>query len=187
MRKFFIGVIVSAIFIACNNDKKTDAGSSTSSTTTSASDKKPASELLDISMGDMVKRSAEAFAKGDIDGRVANMADNVRVLWSSGDSLVGKQAAKDYFQKRWSIIDSATATEQIVLPIQVNEPQSKFTPAGKWILHWYLSSVKYKNGKRLTFWVHNANHLNDEGKIDVCAIYLDRYPIMEATKDLMRK
>ena len=147
--------------------------------------KKPASELLDLSAADGVKQSFEAFAKGDVDAMAANFADNIRYFWSSGDSLSGKQAVVDYYKGRWKVIDSASVSETIVLPIQSNESQStKYAPTGKWVLYWGLWTVKYKNGKKINFWMHNANHFNDAGKVDQVAQYLDRHQIIEATKGM---
>ena len=128
-----------------------------------------------------------AFGKGDVDGMTALYDDNIRYYWSSGDSIIGKKAVQDYWKSRWSIIDSLSFDEQITLPIQVNEPQVQSVQKGKWVLYWSRANVKYKNGKKLTFWLHNVNHFNDAGKIDFTSHYYDRVPIMEATKGLTIK
>src|SRR5262249_2516403 len=106
---------------------------------------------------------------------------------SSGDSLIGKQAVKDYFNGRWKIIDSAMYSENIYLPIKINESQSpKYATVGKWVLSWAFTHVKYKNGKWLHFWIHTDYHYNDAGKINTIVQYIDRRPIWDATKDLMK-
>jgi len=188
MKKFFLGVIISAFLLSCNSEKKDDTTKADNTTTAvSASDKKAASELLDISAGESVKQSFEAFAKGDVEGMVANFDDNIRYIWSGGDSLRGKKAVQDYYKGRWNLIDSLSITEPILLPVQVNESQSKYAPVGKWVLYWAMVDVKYKNGKKINFWMHNVNHFNDAGKVDFVGQYLDRYPVMEATKGMMNK
>jgi len=48
-----------------------------------------------------------------------------------------------------------------------------------------MADVTYKNGKNIKFWSHSVNHINKAGKIDFTSVYIDRHPIMEATKDLM--
>ncbi|MGQ0739192.1 MAG: nuclear transport factor 2 family protein [Bacteroidota bacterium] len=189
MKKFFIAATACLLLIACNNekkdDKKTDDAGKTA--TTSGDEKKPATELLDISAGDAVKNSYAAFAKGDIDGMVADYDDNIRYTWSGGDSLIGKQAVKDYYTGRWKLIQSASFSKQIVLPLLVNESQQPdVAPPGKWVLYWHMADVTYKNGKNIKFWIHSVNHFNDAGKIDFIGQYIDRHPIMEATKDLMK-
>jgi hypothetical protein len=126
----------------------------------------------------------EAFARADIDGMTANFDENIRYRWSSGDSLVGKKAVNDYYKGRWGLIDSLTITEPITLPVQVNVSQSKYVSTGKWILYWGLVSVKYKNQKKIQFWMHNVNHVNDAGKVDQISQYIDRAPIMKATEGL---
>jgi len=186
MRKIFILAASCMIFFACSNkkdDKKKEEG-----TTTTTDGKKPATELLAVSEGDLVKRSFDAFAKGDIDGMTADFDDNIRYTWSNGDSLIGKQAVKDYYKGRWNLIQSISFSNHIILPLQVNESQQpEVAPPGKWVLYWQMSDVTYKNGKNIKFWSHSVNHLNDAGKIDFAGLYMDRHPIIEATKDLMPK
>ena len=133
------------LLFACNNEKKDDKKMDDSTKTTKSSgDKKPASELLDLSAADPIKQSFAAFAKGDIDGMTANFDDNIRYTWSGGDSLIGKQAVKDYYTGRMKIIKSISFSNEIVLPVQVNEIQSPAAPAGKWVLYWTLADVLTK-------------------------------------------
>ena len=188
MRKFLLGVMISAFLVSCNNEKKDEAKKADDrATAATTGDKKPASELLDLSAGESVKQSFEAFAKGDVEAMTANFDDNIRYTWSSGDSLIGKKAVADYYKGRWSIIDSVSVAEPIILPIQVNESQSKYAPAGKWVLYWAMLNVKYKNGKKIGFWMHNVNHFNDAGKVDFIGQYIDRAQIAAATAGLKVK
>lgn len=186
MKKILFGILTSSFLIACNNEKREDKTTSDVTTTSSATDKKTTDELLSMSEGDGVKNSVIAFSKGDIDGMSANYDDNIHYVWSGGDSLVGKKAVQDYYRGRWKLIDSLNYSEHIVLPVKMNVQQSQFAPTGKWVLLWSLAHVKYKNGKKIDFWVHNVNHYNDAGKVDFIGQYLDRHPIMEATKDMMK-
>jgi SnoaL-like domain len=140
-----------------------------------------------MSEADGAKASYAAFAKGDIDGMTADYDDNILYTWSGGDSLRGKKAVADYYKGRWELIKSLSFTDHIVLPIKVKVQQSPAAPLGKWVLHWAMVHVEYKNGKKLNFWVHNVNHYNDAGKVDFVGQYLDRSPLIEATKDLMPK
>lgn len=184
MKKILLGVFFSAWMLSCNNQKKEET--STPSPTTASEPAKNADELLAMSETDGVKKSLEAFSKGDINAMTADYDDNVRQTWSSGDSLIGKKAVQDYYTGRWKILKSLNFSEFILLPVKVNKQQSQFAPTGKWVLAWSLAHVEYKNNKKLDFWVHNVYHYNDAGKIDFVGQYLDRHPIMEATKDLMK-
>lgn len=184
MKKIFLGIFLTAILFACNNEKKSD---STGDTTMDSTAKKPATEVLDISEADGVKASFAALSKGDVDAMTANYDDNARHIWSSGDSAVGKQAIKDYWTGRWKLIDSLTFSDVILLPIRINESQSpQYATVGKWVLAWSFSHVKYKNGKKLNFWVHTDYYYNDAGKIANVIQYIDRAPIIEATKGLVK-
>lgn len=188
MKRIFILAAGCMLVFACNNEKKDDKKADDGvKTTMSSGDKKPASELLDLSMADPIKKSFAAFAKNDIDGMTADYADNIRYTWSGGDSAIGKQAVKDYYTGRWKLIQSINFSSEIVLPLQINESQQpQAAPPGKWVLYWTAADVTYKNGKNVKFWMHNVNHFNDAGKVDFIGQYIDRYPIMEATKDMMK-
>lgn len=181
MKKLLLGIFLSASLFACNTEKKeaTDAAE-----TVTATEPKTGDQLLELREGDDAKNALNAFARADIDGMTANYDENVRQLWSGGDSLVGKKAIQDYYKGRWKLIDSLSFSEHIVLPIKVNVQQSKYAPTGKWVLHWALANVKYKNGKKLSFWVHNTSHYNDAGKVDFIGQYIDRQPLLEATKGM---
>lgn len=188
MKKIFILAASCMILVSCGDKKKDDKTTGDNKTTISDGDKKPAAELLEVSTGDAIKKSFDAFAKGDVDGMVADFDDNIRYTWSGGDSLIGKQAVKDYYSGRVKLIQSISFSNHIVLPIQINESQQPaVAPPGKWVLYWQMSDATYKNGKNIKFWSHSVNHYNEAGKIDFVGVYLDRHPIMEATKDLMPK
>jgi hypothetical protein len=188
MRKSLVGVVVSLILLSCNNAKKDEvektADATTAETTVAGTEKKAALEVLDLSAADGIKQSFEAFTRGDVDAMAAYFADTILYQWSSLDSLRGKQAVVDYYKGRWKVIDSATVSETIVLPIQANESQSKYAPTGKWVLYWGLWHVKYKNGNKINFWMHNVNHFNDAGKVDYIGQYLDRAQILKAAKSM---
>lgn len=187
MKKILLGILISAFAIACNDKKADEKTASATSSETSTETKKAATEVLDLSEADQVKAGLAAFAKGDIDGMTSSFDDNVRYLFSGGDSLIGKQAVKDYFNGRWKIIDSFMYSENILLPIKINESQSpQYATVGKWVLAWSFAHVKYKNGKWLHFWLHTDYHYDDAGKINTIVQYIDRRPIWEATKDLMK-
>ena len=41
-----------------------------------------------------------------------------------------------------------------------------------------------KNGKWLHFWMHTDYHYDDAGKVNTVVQFIDRHPIMEATKGM---
>ena len=185
MKKVLKLFVVCLFFMACNSETKEAAATEPAAAEPAVAEtaKKPApAEILDMSLAAPVKKSLEAFTTGDIDAMTAEYSDNVRYGWSSGDSLIGRQAVKDYYTKRRALIDSISYSDYIFLPVQVNEAQSAYAPTGKWMLYWTFAHVKYKNGKRLNFWLHQVNHYNDAGKIDRATQYIDRGPIMAASK-----
>lgn len=181
MKKILFGVFISAFIIGCGNEKA-DENSSATAATSSSETKKGGDELLAMSEGDWARAGLTAFSKGDIEGMTANYEDTVFHLWSSRDSLRGKKAVQDYYKGRWALIDSLNFSDHIILPVNMAVQQSAFAPTGKWTLTWSFAHVKYKNGKKLDFWIHNAYHHTSSGKIDFVGQYLDRHPIMEATK-----
>lgn len=182
MKKIFSVVFIAALLFACNNEAKKDETAAAPETNAD----KPAAPvelIMDSNLVNSVKAAQKAFENKDIDGYTANMADDVKFNWSGGDSLVGKQAVKDYYSGRFNIIDNIRFSNDIFLPLMSQQsPNGGVTAAGKWMLHWYFVNVKYKNGKSLKFWVHTASHYNSADKIDQIAQYIDRKPIAEATK-----
>jgi hypothetical protein len=183
MKKVFFGVFISALLIACNNEK-TEENSSATAVTPSTETKKSGDEILNMSEADDAKNSLMAFAKGDVNGMTAHYDDNAKYYWSGGDSLTGKKAIQDYYSGRWKVIDSVQVLNQVVLPVKVNISQAPQHALGKWVLVWSQLQVKYKNGKTIGFWTHADYHYNDAGKVDVAIQYIDRHPIMEATKGM---
>jgi len=185
MKKIISVIFMAAFLIACNNEEK--KGETAAAEVKSDKPAVPVELIMDSNLVNSVKVAFTAFENKDIDGYTANLADNVMFRWSSGDSLVGKQAVKDYYTGRFNIIDNIKYSNHIFLPLMANvSPNGGATSAGKWMLSWFQTNVKYKNGKSIMFWAHNAQHYNEAGKIDQFTQYIDRHPIMEATKDLLK-
>jgi hypothetical protein len=185
MKKIILVMLIAPFLFACNNEQK--KGEAAAPDANAAKTGAPVELINDSNLINSVKAAFTAFENKDIEGYTANLADNVSFRWSGGDSLVGKQAVKDYYTGRFNIIDNIKYSNHIFLPIMSNvSPNGGATPAGKWMLTWFQTNVKYKNGKSIQFWAHNAQHYNDAGKIDIFAQYIDRHPIIEASKDLVK-
>ena len=183
MRKIFILISGCMLMLACNNQQKTDSDTKAASATTDSSTAKPQqqAEFADAKYVEMGKATLGAFEKGDVDAWLKDFADNAVFLWSSGDSLAGKQAITDYWKnRRANVIDSIKFSNDIWLPIKVNTPQRGPDIPGVWLFSWYQVNVKYKNGKKLQFWVHNAYHFDANDKVDRSAQFIDRAPINAA-------
>ena len=185
MKKILFWIFISGILVACSDQKAEEKTASASTTT--ETQKATTDEILPMSEADAAKNSLLAFSKGDIAGMTALYDDNAKFYWSSGDSLVGKQAIADYYTGRWKLIESIQVLGQVVLPVKVNTSQTPQHTPGKWVLVWSNMEVKYKNGKTIRFWVHADYHFNDAGKADVGIQYIDRHQILEATKDMASK
>src|ERR1700741_3880426 len=98
MTKSWTGIIGLLVIMGCNSESTTD--STTAASTTPDTKTPPQSEFADPKYTDVGKKSVAALQAGDVDGFTANLADNAVFLWSSGDSLVGKQAITDYWKNR---------------------------------------------------------------------------------------
>ena len=178
MKRSFIIYFLSVALFACNNSK-TEADSVT---VKDATDTKPMqSEFADAKYADIGKQMMQKFESGDIDSWVDMYADNAVYRWSSGDSLAGKKAISDYWKNRRSnVIDSIHFSNDIWLPLKVNEPQKGPDLKGNWLLSWYQVNAQYKGGKKLMFWVHTDYHFDANDKIDVAIQYIDMAPIKAA-------
>jgi hypothetical protein len=178
MRKILLGMICLAMITACKNEpeKNTEAAIASEST----SKNPPPVEFADQKYVDMGKKALEQFASGDMEGWLSRFADNAIYRWSGGDSLAGKEAIAKYWKdRRMNVIDSIYFTNDIWLPLNVNQPQS-IEQKGTWLLSWYQVNAKYKNGQKLTFWVHTDIHYNTNNQVDEFIQYIDRAPINAA-------
>ncbi len=184
MKKFISLAAACCILVACNNQTaeqpaKTDSAAA-------ATETKPETpkdvEFADAKYMEVGKSSLASLSKGDITAYVSKYADNAVYSWSSGDSLAGIAAITKYWaDRRSNIIDSISFANDIWLSIKVNKPQRGPDMPGVWLLGWYQFNTKYKNGKRVSGWIHNDLHFNEAGKIDRSVLYIDRAPINAAT------
>lgn len=171
-------------FSACNSGTEPKTEAADAPATPAAAETAAAvagSVLLPVSSADPLKNGIEAFAKGDIDGFVADMADDVKLYYPvPGDSLTGKQAVKDFFAKRRALSDSISIIRPTYLALD-NKESNNAAP-GRWNMAWLTYAIKYKNGKRVVLPMHVVQHMNAEGKVDIQAMYYDFHRVMEASK-----
>jgi hypothetical protein len=180
MKKIMIMWAACLFVCACNNEKKEEP--KTTETSVSGETKKTGPiEFADSRYMDIGRKMTNQIASGDMDGWLANYADNAVFQWSAGDSLAGKEAIGKYWKdRRMNVLDSLTITSDIWLPVKVITPQQGPDQPGVWLLSWYMVTSKYKNGKKLSFWVHTDHHFDANDKIDRTIQYIDRAPINAA-------
>src|SRR5450755_2296254 len=182
MKKTIAMALAISLFFACTNQKTEDKAATTVDSAATAPAKPLPTEIGDAKYVEIGQMGNASLSSGNIDAWMSSFADNAVYLWNNGDSLAGKAAITAYWKKRrGTVMDSISFSNQIWLPIKVNQPQSVEQP-GNWLLSWYLVSVKYKNGKRMHQWIHSDMHFNANDKIDRFIQYLDRVPINAATK-----
>lgn len=182
MKKLFSLAVGCCMLLSCTDHKPSaTTGAHMSSDSASTKQAQQQSEFADARYVEMGKSMLHKFAGGDIDGWVNGFDDSAMFRWSSGDSLKGKTAIANYWKdRRAKVIDSLVISNDIWLPIKVNTPQRGPDMPGIWLLNWYQVNVKFKNGKRLGFWVHTDTHYNNADKIDALIQYIDRSPINKA-------
>lgn len=177
MKQFLIGMISFLLFTACNNPRPEDTTATSSDTTTA---KAQPAEFADAKYMAIGKSGIASMASGDIDAWATNWADNIVWQWNNGDSVAGKAAVVQYWKdRRGNTIDSIAFSNDIWLPVKVNQPQAN-EEAGVWLLSWYGVNAKYKTGKRMIQWIHTAQHFDANDKVDRVIQYLDRVPINAA-------
>lgn len=178
MKRMLVWALGSILFAGCNNEKPAEAKEDKMAAATET--KMQPAEFGDAKYAGIGKKGLAALSAGDVAGWLEGYADNAVYVWNSGDSLAGKAAITDYWKKRRAeVIDSLTFSNEIFLPIKVNQPQSVEQP-GNWLLSWYQVNAKYKNGKRMSQWIHVDMHFDATDKIDRVIQYIDRAPINAA-------
>jgi len=182
MKKLLLFCAGYYLLLSCNNQPAASAPAATKdSMTVNKPASTPPSEFADGRYVDMGKKQLAALSSGDMNAWLAPFADSAVFHWSGGDSLAGKEAITKYWtERRGKVIDSISFSLDIWLPLKVNKPQQGPDMPGVWLLSWYKVNVKYKNGKKLTFWVHTDQHYNNNDKIDVLVQYIDKAPINKA-------
>jgi ketosteroid isomerase-like protein len=176
MRKIFLFVLCALVFVSCKKEEavKTEMANTSTDTIT-----KPA-EFADPKYAEIGKKTLVDMEKGDMDSWMNIYADNAVYVWNSGDSLVGKPAIASYWkQRRVNVIETITFKDAIWLPIMVNKPQS-VEAKGVWLLAWYKTTAKYRNGKEMTQWIHTDYHFDSNDKVDRVIQYIDKAVINAA-------
>lgn len=181
MKKIFSALLTCLFLLTAMFTAVAQANKKTMKASMSAS--MPGAEFADARYMDVGRKQLQQFASGDIDNWKNNFAENAVYQWSSGDSIAGREAIADYWKdRRKNVVESIKTTNDIWLPIKINKPQQGPDLPGVWLLNWHMVEAKYKTGKSLTFWVHIDYHFDANDKIDRMISYVDRAPIMEATK-----
>lgn len=181
MRKLLLPLLGFLFLVACNNEKPAENKETTAAAPATENKESAPVEFADKKFVDMAGKQLDALTAGNVDGWMSAYADNAVYVWNSGDSLAGKKAITDYWKnRRTNVIDSITFSNRVFLPVKVNKPQSIEQP-GNWVLCWYLTSAKYKNGKKMTQWIHTDIHYDANDKIDRLIQYVDRSLINAAT------
>lgn len=180
MNKGFLFFVAFLSLLSCDNLKPT-AGETlvkTTDTTQRKDTTPPASEFAEARYTGIGKERMKLFEAGEYDKWGEGLADNTVTYWSGGDSLVGKKAIVDYWkEQKEKHVDTLYTSNHIWLPLRVNRPQSLPDLPGVWVMYWSQWNAKYKNGRSLQFWIHQAFHYNSQDKIDRTVIYLDQAPV----------
>jgi hypothetical protein len=182
MKKAIALALVTIFFTACSSPTTEEKTTATVDSAAATPAKTQPAEFADPKYSGIGKSGIAALASGNIDSWMTSFADNAVYLWNNMDSLAGKAAITAYWKKRrGEVIDSMSITNDIWLPIKVNQPQS-VEQTGNWLLGWYFVKVKYKTGKSMSQWIHTDMHFDANDKIDRVIQYLDRAPINAASK-----
>ena len=172
----FIPLALCLLLFSCKNAKTEEA----TATAEVPADVAPI-EIADVKYIEAGKVGLEALSSGDIAKWMERYADNAIYRFNNGDSIVGKAAISAYWtQRRTEVIDSISFSNDIWLPVKVNTPSNDAQAPGIWLLGWYKTTAKYKNGKSMTQWIHADTHFDANDKIDIVIQYLDRASINAA-------
>lgn len=180
MKQYLLAAGMALLSVACGNQAEEKETKAEAAAPEAAATSAP-TEIGDPKLMDVGKAGLANLSKGDVAAWMNDFADNAVYQWNNGDSLAGKEAiAKYWTDRRANALDSITFSHDIWLPLKVNQPQNDRVAPGVWLLSWYQVDAKYKNGNKMTQWIHTTMHFNDAGKIDRVIQYLDRAPINKA-------
>ena len=181
MKESIAALSLAFLFFACGDEQSADVKTDTPAAPVETAATPPPAEFADAKYAAIGKSGLASLSSGDIDGWMARFADNAVYIWNNGDSIVGKPAITEYWKKRRTeTIETITFTDEIWVPLKVNQPQSIEQP-GVWLLGWYRTNAKYKTGKSMTQLMHTDYHFDANDKIDRVIQYMDRASINAAS------
>jgi ketosteroid isomerase-like protein len=186
MKKVVFVALCFSLFVGCKNEaikeETKEEKKEGTSVITSAAGKVQDVEFADGKYAERGKKSLINLTNGDMDAWMVDFADDAKYYWNNGDSLVGKPAIDKYWRnRRTNVFETITFENDIWLPIKVNKLENVKKP-GNYLLAWYKTTIKYKEGKLMTQGIHTVFHFDENDKIDEVNQYLDRAAIMEAMK-----
>lgn len=176
--KVILGTMLAGVlFFACAEKPSADLSNAQTPDTVMTP---PPVEFADAKYIEIGKQGLANLSSGNIPGWMSSFSDNAVYVWNNGDSLVGKAAISEYWtQRRTETIQTLTFSNEVWLPIKVNQPQS-VEQAGIWLLSWHKTDATYNTGKSMTQWIHTDMHFDSNDKIDRVIQYLDRASIAAA-------
>lgn len=177
MKKLIFIAFTIVLFLGC---KKEAPAEPTAPTATDEPAAEQPAEFADAKYTEIGKKHMAALASGDVDGWMADYADNAKYYWNGGDSLVGKAAIDKFWrERRANVIETLSYKNDIWFPIKINKPQQMEAP-GVWLMSWYEVTAKYKGGSSMTQWMHILYHFDENDKIDQVSHFVDRVPVQAA-------
>jgi len=148
----------------------------------SPSKDEPPIGIADPKYSEMSRGILIALCKGDLEGFINRYTDDATYRWNYGDSLVGRQAILNYWtERRNSVIDTITFTNEAWLAIKANNPPEHIKP-GVYVLHWADFKVIYTNGGSLNMNIHTVFGFDDQDNVVSTLQYVDRSLIANALK-----
>jgi hypothetical protein len=172
-------ILLFSMFIslaACNNKPVENAQVKAAATTTAPGDFAWGNQ----SLADAIQQMNQDFQKGNMEAWLQRYSDDAVFLFSSGDTMTGKNAIAQYWnERRLRVIDTIEMTNEVLMPVNLRNPQGQYS-SGNWLMNWYQVDVRFQNKEKLRFWVHVDHHFNNAGLIDRSIQYMDFVPIKNA-------
>ena len=148
----------------------------------SQTQEEPPITIADSRYIDVSRDILTSLCKGDIDAFIKNYSEDARYRWNYGDSLIGKQAIYNYWkERRTSVIDTITFTNETWLAIKANNPPKHIAP-GVYVLNWSDFTVTYTNGSSINMNIHTVFGFDTQDRLVSTLQYLDRSLIADALK-----
>lgn len=142
----------------------------------------PPVDIADPKYISLSKEVLTSLCRGDIEQFIQPYEDQAIYRWNYGDSLIGRKAIADYWkERRSSVIDTITFTNEAWLAIKANVPPNHIKP-GVYVLSWADFTVTYTNGSSVMMNIHTVFGFNDQDQIISTLQYLDRSLIEDALK-----
>ena len=182
MKKLIFCLALGTLFYSCSGPSSQDSSKTQTVATAQAAPEapQPVSVVSDTKYVEMAQKGLSAMTAKSIDDFTTSFTDQSIYVFNAGDTLKGLETIKGYWNGRMEVIEKISFSNEVWLPVDVNENNTQNVVPGVWLLAWFNVDATYTSGGTMSQNIHTLYHFTENDEIDIIIQYIDRVPIMQA-------